>query len=107
MGDSCQLGLQPSCYKLTPPPTSDARRPLSTHPLATQPLPARYWNDPAVLQKLGGAMGDVFDFEALTGAEGEEGEEAEEEEPTVHSAASDGAQRRLPCTVSRLAAAGS
>lgn len=59
----------------------------------------KYWNDPAVLQKLGGAMGDVFDFQAMLGdgAEGAEGEQAEgeqeeeeEEEANVHSAASDG-----------------
>ena len=58
----------------------------------------KYWNDPAVLQKLGGAMGDVFDFEALAGGaggeEGEEGEgeEGEEGEATLHTAASDGEQ---------------
>jgi hypothetical protein len=59
----------------------------------------KYWNDPAVLSKLGGAMGDVFDFEALMpggaggggGEEGEEGDEAEGEEvPNLHSAASEG-----------------
>ncbi|KAI8462296.1 MAG: ankyrin repeat-containing domain protein [Monoraphidium minutum] len=59
----------------------------------------KYWNDPAVLSKLGGAMGDVFDFEALMpGAAGgaEEGDEAEGEEvPNLHSAASEGDAAKL------------
>ncbi|KIY99706.1 Ankyrin repeat domain-containing protein 2 [Monoraphidium neglectum] len=64
----------------------------------------KYWNDPAVLSKLGGAMGDVFDFEALMpggaggggGEEGEEGDEAEGEEvPNLHSAASEGDAAKL------------
>jgi hypothetical protein len=48
-----------------------------------------------VLSKLGGAMGDMFDFEALMpGAAGEEGDEAEGEEvPNLHSAASEGERR--------------
>lgn len=53
----------------------------------------KYWNDPAVLKKLGGAMGDVFDFNALVGAADAEGEEAEaegEEVANLHTAASDG-----------------
>jgi hypothetical protein len=53
----------------------------------------RYWNDPAVLKKLGAAMGDVFDFNALVGAEGrpeDEDEDEDEAEPNLHTAASDG-----------------
>eukprot|EP00878_Enallax_costatus_P000502 GHUV01000596.1.p1 GENE.GHUV01000596.1~~GHUV01000596.1.p1 ORF type:complete len:328 (+),score=157.40 GHUV01000596.1:205-1188(+) len=59
----------------------------------------KYWNDPEVLKKLGGAMGDVFDFQAMLGegaegaegaAEGDEAAEEEEEEVNVHTAASDG-----------------
>jgi hypothetical protein len=60
----------------------------------------KYWNDPAVLQKLGGAMGDMFDFDALLpggaeGAEEGEGEEEEEGEPGLHSAATDGDADKL------------
>lgn len=57
----------------------------------------KYWNDPAIMAKLGKAMGGTFDFEALTGAAAvgagaaeEEEEEAEEAEDSVHSAASTG-----------------
>ena len=61
----------------------------------------RYWDDPAVLEKLSKAMGDAFDMEALTGQMGagslhqhEEEEEEEEEgaaDDTLHGAASSGA----------------
>jgi hypothetical protein len=57
----------------------------------------RYWNDPAVLKKLGESMGDVFDLSGMLGeggagegAEAAEGEEEEEEEANLHTAASDG-----------------
>jgi hypothetical protein len=60
----------------------------------------KYWNDPEVLKKLGGAMGGAFDFQAMlgeagAGEEGAEGEaageeEEEEEEVNLHTAASDG-----------------
>ena len=47
-----------------------------------------------MLKKLGAAMGDVFDFNALVGAGGPADEEEEEEEeegaPNLHTAASDG-----------------
>ena len=55
----------------------------------------KYWNDPKVLQKISGAMGDVMpgvmgDTGAAAPAEEEEEEEEEEEdgEETVHTAAS-------------------
>lgn len=54
----------------------------------------RYWNNPEVLKKLGGAMGGAFQNEELgvdeAAGEGDEAaEDAEEEEPAnVHSAAS-------------------
>ncbi|GBF91654.1 hypothetical protein Rsub_03958 [Raphidocelis subcapitata] len=61
----------------------------------------KYWNDPSVLSKLGSAMGDVFDFEALlpgaaagAGEEGE-GEEEGEEVPNLLSAASEGDASKL------------
>jgi hypothetical protein len=65
-------------------------------------LSTRYWNDPAILQKLGGAMGDVLDFEAMLGGlpgaggaeEDEEEEGAEEEVQNLHTAASDGEQQQ-------------
>jgi hypothetical protein len=59
-------------------------------------LICRYWNDPAVLKKLGESMGDIFDMNAMLGGAGEaegeaaEGEEEEEEEANLHTAASDG-----------------
>ncbi len=58
----------------------------------------RYWNNPEVLKKLGGAMGGTFSADQLAnGAEAGEAaaaggqEEEEDEEPNVHSAASTGA----------------
>lgn len=57
----------------------------------------RYWNNPEVLKKLGGAMGGTFSADQLaSGAEAEAAaaggqEEEEDEEPNVHSAASTGA----------------
>ena len=64
----------------------------------------RYWDDPAVLEKLSKAMGDAFDMEALTGQMGaaavgqheeEEGEEEDDDDDGVqddlHGAASSGA----------------
>ncbi len=59
------------------------------------------WNNPDVLAKLGKAMGGVFDFGALEGAE--EGEEGEEEEVRGAAGAGcgfgrtgDGARRAKP-----------
>ena len=54
----------------------------------------RYWDNPKVLEKLSGAMGDAFNGDAAeAGVHGEdEGEEGEEEavDNSVHGAASSG-----------------
>ena len=52
----------------------------------------RYWNDPAVLEKLSKAMGGTFgDAGAAAEASAPEAEAEPEEDPDVHSAASNGA----------------
>ena len=57
-------------------------------------LLCRYWDNPKVLEKLSGAMGDAFNPDAAeAGAPGEEEGEDGEEEPvdnSVHGAASSG-----------------
>merc|ERR1719478_2134871 len=56
----------------------------------------KYWNDPKVLQKISGAMGDVMPGmpqdagETADAGEEEESEEEDDGEETVHTAASAG-----------------
>ncbi len=64
------------------------------HSVLSVTLMCRYWDNPKVLEKLSGAMGDAFNPDAAeAGVHGEEeGEEGEEEpaENSVHGAASSG-----------------
>ncbi len=65
-------------------------------------LMCRYWDNPKVLEKLSGAMGDAFNPDAVeAGVHGEEEGEEGEEEPadnSVHGAASSGTYV-IPSTV--------
>ncbi|KAK9835220.1 hypothetical protein WJX81_006603 [Elliptochloris bilobata] len=68
----------------------------------------KYWDDPAVLEKLSKAMGDAFDMEAITAQMGagrlgqhdeeeeeEEGEEDPQDEDSLHGAASSGNEAKM------------